>query len=204
MSPSRQRVTRAVTRRVTLSADSIGLVVVSVRRSTPGTPSRTTAPRPEGPRGLRPETFRQVATNPCRSAPPIASFVSRAITGGQGPRRAGGRVVTQRIGSEGANRWRGWDLLRHRRETKAFPRMENRGGLVTHVPAYATPMRGRATISISPLVGRGEGQLGAVEVEADVAAIDPRRLVFPTGYSARINTAAAAASRSAHRTRERV
>src|SRR5262245_45322493 len=42
MSPSRQRVTRAVTRRVTLSADSIGLVVASVRRSAPGTPSRTT------------------------------------------------------------------------------------------------------------------------------------------------------------------
>ena len=33
MSPSRQRVTRAVTRRVTLRADSIGLVVARVRRS---------------------------------------------------------------------------------------------------------------------------------------------------------------------------
>src|SRR5262249_36515789 len=36
-------VTRAATRRVTLSADSIGLVVASVRRSAQGTPSRTTA-----------------------------------------------------------------------------------------------------------------------------------------------------------------
>jgi hypothetical protein len=40
--------------------------------------------------------------------------------------------------------------LRHRRETKAFPRLEHRSGLVAHAPAYATPMRGRATISISP------------------------------------------------------
>ena len=107
-------------------------------------------PRPEGPRGLRPETFRRVATDSCRSASPIASFVSRAMPGGQGPRCAGGRVVTPRIGPEGANRWRGLDPLRHRHKTKAFPRMENRGGLVAHAPAYATPMRGRATISISP------------------------------------------------------
>jgi hypothetical protein len=55
----------------------------------------------------------------------------------------------QYIGPEGANRWRGWDLLRDWRETKAFPRMEHRGGLVARAPAYATPMRGRATISIS-------------------------------------------------------
>ena len=150
ISPSRQRVTRAVTRRVTLSADSIGLVVASVRRTTPGTPGRTTGPGPEGPRGLRPETFRRVATDSCRSAAPIASFVSRAMTGGQGPECGGGRVVMPHIGPEGADRWRGWELLRHRRETKAFPRMEHRGGLVAHAPAYSTPMRGRATISISP------------------------------------------------------
>ena len=45
MLPSRQRLTRAVTRRVTLRALSIGLVVASVRRrtpATPATPSRTT------------------------------------------------------------------------------------------------------------------------------------------------------------------
>ena len=42
MSPSRQRVTRAVTRRVTDSADSMGLVVANVRRNAPARPSRTT------------------------------------------------------------------------------------------------------------------------------------------------------------------
>ena len=42
ISPSRRRVTRAVTRRVTESADSLGLVVASVRRSAPARPSRTT------------------------------------------------------------------------------------------------------------------------------------------------------------------
>lgn len=42
MSPSRHRVTREVTRRVTLNADSIELVVASVRRSTPDTPSHST------------------------------------------------------------------------------------------------------------------------------------------------------------------
>ena len=35
-------VTRAVTRRITVRADSIGLVVARVRRNAPGTPSRTT------------------------------------------------------------------------------------------------------------------------------------------------------------------
>ena len=42
ISPSRHQVTRAVTRRVTLRADSIGLVVANVRRSAPDTPKRTT------------------------------------------------------------------------------------------------------------------------------------------------------------------
>jgi hypothetical protein len=42
MSPSRHRVTRAVTHRVTLNADSIGLVVDSVRRSAADTSNRTT------------------------------------------------------------------------------------------------------------------------------------------------------------------
>jgi hypothetical protein len=42
ISQLRHRVTRAVTRRVTLSADSIGLVVARLRRSAPGRPSRIT------------------------------------------------------------------------------------------------------------------------------------------------------------------
>ena len=42
ISPSRQRVTRAVTRRVTERADSMGLVVAKVRRNAPARPSRTT------------------------------------------------------------------------------------------------------------------------------------------------------------------
>ncbi len=42
MSPSRHRVTRAVTRRVTDNALSIGLVVARVRRNAPEMPSRTT------------------------------------------------------------------------------------------------------------------------------------------------------------------
>jgi hypothetical protein len=55
MSPSRQRVKRAVARRVTFSADSIGLVVASVLRSAPGTPSRTTVSVSSNP-------FRRVAS----------------------------------------------------------------------------------------------------------------------------------------------
>ncbi len=43
ISPSRHRVTRAVTRRVTERADSMGLVVANVRRNAPARPSRTTA-----------------------------------------------------------------------------------------------------------------------------------------------------------------
>ena len=42
ISPSRHRVTRAVTRRVTERADSMGLVVANVRRNAPTRPSRTT------------------------------------------------------------------------------------------------------------------------------------------------------------------
>src|SRR5262249_22500258 len=42
MSPSRHRVTPAVTRGVTLRPDSIGLVVARARRNALGTPSRTT------------------------------------------------------------------------------------------------------------------------------------------------------------------
>ena len=43
MSPSRQApVTRAVTRHITDSADSMGLVVANVRRNAPARPSRTT------------------------------------------------------------------------------------------------------------------------------------------------------------------
>jgi hypothetical protein len=38
-------------------------------------------------------------------------------------------------------------------------------------------------------LGFGEQELGAVEVEADAAATDPGASVFPTGCSARINTA---------------
>lgn len=42
MSPSRQRVTREVTRRATDSADSIGLVEQSVRLKGPSRPNRST------------------------------------------------------------------------------------------------------------------------------------------------------------------
>ncbi len=42
ISPSRHRITRAVTRRVALKADSIGLVVAGVRRRAAGTLNRTT------------------------------------------------------------------------------------------------------------------------------------------------------------------
>jgi hypothetical protein len=42
ISPSRHQVTRAVTRLVTLKADSIGLVVAKVCRSDFDTPNRTT------------------------------------------------------------------------------------------------------------------------------------------------------------------
>lgn len=49
MSPSRHRVTRAVTRRVAESALSIGPVVASARRSTPGTPDFATVSVSSGP-----------------------------------------------------------------------------------------------------------------------------------------------------------
>ena len=162
-------------------------------------------PSPEGPRGLRPETSRRVATDSCRGAALIASFVSGAVIGGQGPRCAGGRVVTPRIGPEGANRWRGWDPLRHRRETKAFPRMENRGGLVAHAPGgmprrrCAAGRRSRSAPGRRARRGTTRRRAGRGRRPGDRSQ---RLLVFPTGCSARINTAAAAASRRAQDERE--
>ena len=129
-----------------------------------------------------------------RGASAPRPFVGSRPTPAGAPRRsppsppgrclAGKALGVREVGSlrrvsvpEGANRRRGWDLLRHRRETRAFPRMEHRGGLVAHAPAYATPMpRPGDDLDQPSVVGLGEGQLVSGLVEAVVPAVDPRRL----------------------------
>jgi hypothetical protein len=88
MSPSRHRVSRAVTRRVTLSTLSIGLVVTRVRRNAPRTPSRTTSASPPGPPVGSPPRPRSPgpATAPSLQAMPSPS---RSWSGGTPPTGAG-------------------------------------------------------------------------------------------------------------------
>ena len=105
------------------------------------------APRSAGP-PRRPSVG--LPTDSCRSAAPSPPWSSgRGLAGkALGVREVGLlRRVSVRKGRTGGG---AWTSRRHRCETKAFPRTEHRGGLVAHGPAYATPMRGRATISISP------------------------------------------------------